>query len=153
MSPKLPRGIEPPAGRAHVLLRELTAEDRERLLVHFLALGDEDRMLRFGQRVANHVIENYVRNIDYVRDTLFGVVNSEQHLVGVGHLACPAANGGNRTAELGISVLEEARGQGVGTKLFERAAMRSRNVRVTTFKRRARHAARVLDLIAPDTAG
>ncbi|CAB3803331.1 hypothetical protein LMG28614_05786 [Paraburkholderia ultramafica] len=135
-----PRAAEPivprdrlslPAGRAAALVRELTAVDRERLLAHFLALDEDDRLLRFGQIVPNHVIENYVRAIDFTRDTVFGVFNSQLELTGVGHLAYLPAEGDKRTAEFGVSVLESVRGQGIGTKLFERAAIRSRNTHVT----------------------
>jgi RimJ/RimL family protein N-acetyltransferase len=120
------------AGRTPVLVRELSEKDRECLLEHFLALGEEDRLLRFGQVVPDHVIENYVRMLDFGRDTVFGVFDGQLELVGVGHLAYLPADGDTRTAELGVSVAESVRGQGIGTKLFERAAMRSRNTRVTT---------------------
>lgn len=116
---------------APVLVRELDSKDREQLLTHFLALGSEDRLLRFGQTVPDHVIENYVRTIDFSRDTVFGVFDHELELIGVGHLAYLPAEGDKRTAEFGVSVLESARGHGVGTKLFERAAIRSRNTRVS----------------------
>ena len=122
----------PAAGRAHALVRELTAVDRERLQTHFLALDEDDRLLRFGQIVPDHVIENYVRSIDFTRDTVFGVFDNQLQLVGVGHLAYLPAEGDKRTAEFGVSVLESVRGQGIGSKLFERAAMRSRNTHVTT---------------------
>lgn len=116
---------------APVLVRELASKDREQLLTHFLALGSEDRLLRFGQTVPDHVIENYVRTIDFSRDTVFGVFDHELELIGVGHLAYLPAEGDKRTAEFGVSVLESALGHGVGTKLFERAAIRSRNTRVS----------------------
>lgn len=116
---------------APVLVRELASKDREQLLTHFLALGSEDRLLRFGQTVPDHVIENYVRTIDFSRDTVFGVFDHELELIGVGNLAYLPAEGDKRTAEFGVSVLESARGHGVGTKLFERAAIRSRNTRVS----------------------
>jgi RimJ/RimL family protein N-acetyltransferase len=119
-------------GRAHALVRELTAVDRERLLTHFLALAEDDRLLRFGQIVPDHVIENYVRSIDFTRDTVFGVFDNQLQLVGVGHLAYLPAEGDKRTAEFGVSVLESVRGQGIGSRLFERAAIRSRNTHVTT---------------------
>jgi RimJ/RimL family protein N-acetyltransferase len=120
------------AGLAPVLVRELASQNREQLLTHFLALGEEDRLLRFGQMVPDHVIENYVRTIDFGRDTVFGVFDHELVLIGVGHLAYLPVEEDQRTAEFGVSVLERARGQGVGTKLFERAAIHSRNTRVTT---------------------
>jgi RimJ/RimL family protein N-acetyltransferase len=122
----------PEAGRMPVPVRELSSADRDRLLTHFLALEEDDRLLRFGQIVPDHVIENYVRNIDFAHDTVFGVFNSELQLVGVGHLAYLPADGDKRTAEFGVSVLESARGRGIGSKLFARAAIRSRNTSVST---------------------
>lgn len=119
------------AGSAPVLVRELASKDRDQLLTHFLALDEEDRLLRFGQMVPDHVIENYVRTIDFGRDTVFGVFDHQLELIGVGHLAYLPAEGDKRTAEFGVSVLECARGNGVGSKLFERAAIRSRNTHVT----------------------
>ncbi|PXW14554.1 GNAT family N-acetyltransferase [Paraburkholderia caballeronis] len=119
-------------GRAPVLVRVLTSNDRDRLRAHFLSLDEEDRLLRFGQAAPDHVLESYVRGIDFTSDTVFGVFDRELQLVGVGHLAYLPANGNGRTAEFGVSVLESARGQGVGSKLFERAAIRSRNTHVTT---------------------
>lgn len=121
----------PDAGRTPVLVRELSSGDRERLLTHFLALDEDDRLLRFGQIVPDHVIDNYVRNLDFAHDTVFGVFDDELRLVGAGHLAYLPAEGDKRTAELGVSVLESARGRGIGTKLFERAAIRSRNTQVS----------------------
>ncbi len=119
------------AHRIPVLVRELTAADHNALLTHFLALGEDDRLLRFGQAAPDHVIENYVRSIDFVRDTVFGVYDHRLSLVGVSHLAYLPADGNQCTAEFGVSVLESSRGMGVGSQLFERAAIRSRNTRVT----------------------
>jgi RimJ/RimL family protein N-acetyltransferase len=122
---------QPAAGRSPVLVRELSSTDRERLLTHFLALDENDRLLRFGQIVPDRVIENYVANIDFSRDTVFGVFDDRLNLVGVGHLAYLPAEGDKRTAEFGVSVLESARGRGVGSRLFGRAAIRSRNTHVS----------------------
>ncbi|BAN24368.1 GCN5-related N-acetyltransferase [Caballeronia insecticola] len=119
------------AARLPVLVRELSSADRERLLTHFLTLDEDDRLLRFGQVVPDHVIENYVRNINFSNDKVFGVFGHALELIGVGHLAYLPAEGDKRTAEFGVSVLESARGRGVGTRLFERAAMRSRNTQVS----------------------
>ena len=74
-------------GSAPVLVRELASKDREQMLTHFLSLDEEDRLLRFGQMVPDHVIENYVRTIDFGRDTVFGVFDHDLELIGVGHLA------------------------------------------------------------------
>jgi RimJ/RimL family protein N-acetyltransferase len=119
------------AARLPVLVRELSSADRERLLTHFLALDEDDRLLRFGQVVPDHVIENYVRNLNFTSDVVFGVFDNKLELIGAGHLAYLPAEGDKRTAEFGVSVLESARGRGIGSKLFERAAMRSRNSQVS----------------------
>jgi GNAT superfamily N-acetyltransferase len=127
----------PPArhrGAVKALVRQLTTADRDRLVRHFTALDDDDRVLRFGQYTSDHVIENYVRGIDFKNDVVFGVFDAALKLVGVGHLAyLPAEkNAIGRTAEFGLSVLESARGTGVGSALFARAGMRCRNSGVTT---------------------
>ncbi|KAG0162830.1 hypothetical protein DFQ28_003258 [Apophysomyces sp. BC1034] len=114
------------------LVRELSPRDRARLLTHFLSLSDDDRLLRFGQVVPDPVIERYVHGIGFSRDTVFGVFDDHLELVGVGHLAHLPGDGDKRTTEFGVSVLERARGRGIGTQLFERAAMRGRNTHVMT---------------------
>jgi RimJ/RimL family protein N-acetyltransferase len=115
-------------------VRQLTSADRQRLLSHFLALDDDDRVLRFGQRTSDTVIEKYVGAIDFVNDAVFGVFDPMLNLVGVGHLAyLPTRNDDEpRTAEFGLSVSGTARGAGVGSALFARAAVRSRNTGVGT---------------------
>ncbi|CAH0447724.1 hypothetical protein LMG10661_03797 [Ralstonia syzygii subsp. syzygii] len=118
--------------RTTVLVRELAAHHRSRLLKHLLGLGEEDRLLRFGQVVGDHVIEAYVDSIDFDHDKVFGVYDDRLALVGVGHLAYLRDNPQGRVAEFGVSVLESARGKGVGSALFQRAAMHGRNTKVRT---------------------
>ncbi|HEX2531141.1 MAG TPA: GNAT family N-acetyltransferase [Burkholderiaceae bacterium] len=124
-----------------VRVKELSERDRRRLLMHFLALGDSDRLLRFGTVLPDELITKYVQHLNFTRDTLFGVYDSKFKLVGAGHLAfaprdaVPAANEATlkeRIAEFGVSVLESARGMGVGSKLFERAAIHCRNEDIDT---------------------
>lgn len=118
-----------------IRVKALGERDRRRLLTHFLALGDEDRMQRFGSLYTDDAITRYVQRIDLDRDEVFGVFDDLQ-LIGVGHLAFTARDATPQSRQitvkacvgkLGISVLPEARGQGVGAKLLERAAMHCRN--------------------------
>jgi GNAT superfamily N-acetyltransferase len=127
--------------KSAVRVKELFERDRRRMLMHFLALNGNDRLLRFGATLPDELITKYVQRIDFARDTVFGVYDSKFDLVGVGHLAfaprdaLPAITGATlktRVAEFGISVSESARGMGVGSKLFERAAIRCRNADVDT---------------------
>ncbi|MGI4982850.1 MAG: GNAT family N-acetyltransferase [Janthinobacterium lividum] len=115
-----------------IAVRELEADDRDRLIAHFLALAPDDRLLRFGNTISDAVVENYVRALDFAADSIFGVFDDQLQLLGVGHLAYLRAQGDKRSAELGVSVLERARGQGIGSHLFHRAAIRCRNTDVSS---------------------
>lgn len=118
--------------RPSVLIRELTSGDFHRLERHFLALGEEDRLLRFGQMVGDEVITRYVASIDFSRDSVFGVYDDNLALVAVAHVAQLPEGKKGRVAEFGVSVLESARGRGIGSRLFERAAIHCRNKHVDT---------------------
>ncbi|OGB27704.1 MAG: histone acetyltransferase [Burkholderiales bacterium RIFCSPLOWO2_02_FULL_57_36] len=124
-----------------VRVKELSERDRRRLLMHFLALNDNDRYLRFGSMLSDELITKYVQMINFSRDAVFGVYDNDFKLVGVGHLAFAPrdvlpivsdATTKERVAEFGVSVSASARGIGVGSKLFERAAIHCRNADVDT---------------------
>ena len=130
-------GVDRPVLR----VKELSERDRRRLLMHFLALGDDDRLLRFGNGLSDEVITRYVQRLDFSRDTVFGVFDPDLSLIGVGHIAfvpreaMPSLGGmthKKRIAEFGVSVLASARRRGIGSRLFERAAIHCRNEDVDT---------------------
>jgi GNAT superfamily N-acetyltransferase len=127
--------------RQTVLVKQLEERDRRRMLKHFLGLDESDRLLRFGTMLPDEQVEAYVARIDFSRDTVYGVYNRVFRLVAVGHLAfAPAekvAKGRvptdkDKVAEFGVSVSRSARGLGIGSKLFERAAIHCRNSDVDT---------------------
>lgn len=131
-SPIVPHQQKPGRrGRFSVFVKELTPRARRRLLKHFIALSPDDRLLRFGSIVSDEVITRYVENIDFSRDKVFGVHDRRLRLMGVGHLAF-AMRGPAQVAEFGVSVAAAARGMGVGSALFERAAIHCRNAGVDT---------------------
>lgn len=130
-------GAEKPVIR----VKELSERDRRRLLNHFLALDNNDRLLRFGAVLPDELITKYVQRLDFNRDTIFGVFDNNLALVGVGHLAfaprealpvVSSATAKARVAEFGVSVSASSRGLGIGSKLFERAAIHCRNEDVDT---------------------
>lgn len=136
-------GHQHDAGPSHgpVRVKELSERDRRRMLMHFLALADSDRLLRFGTVLPDELVTRYVQRMDFMRDTIFGVFDPDLHLIGVGHLAfvpcdmkpvLTAATEKERVAEFGVSVSASARGQGIGSRLFERAAIHCRNEDVDT---------------------
>jgi GNAT superfamily N-acetyltransferase len=105
-----------------ILIRELSRLERPILERHFLALGAQDRRLRFGVPLNDFAIRSYVARIDFERDALFGVSGDDLHLVGAAHLGRAYGQ-----AELGISVLEGQRNRGIGGALLCRAHLRARN--------------------------
>jgi RimJ/RimL family protein N-acetyltransferase len=128
-------------GRQPVLVKVLGERDRRRVLRHFMALDSSDRLLRFGSMLPDEQVAAYVARLDFRNDIVFGVVNRMFQLVGVGHLAFISKEAHpdsinytdkEKVAEFGVSVSKSARGQGVGTRLFERAAMHCRNSDVDT---------------------
>ena len=136
-----PDGKEPKtksSARHSVFVKELSAHDRHRILKHFLALKESDRLLRFGTYLPDEMITKYVNGIDFSRDTVFGVLSNHFRLVGVGHLAFAPRqpdddiSDKDKIAEFGVSVSDDARGRGIGAKLFERGAIHCRNVDVDT---------------------
>lgn len=107
---------------------QLTPAHRPAVLKHFLALGEDDLRLRFGQRMKPEGIARYTDSLDFLRDAVFGVFGDDLELIGVAHLALDGKGGG----EFGVSVLPSARGKGVGRALFERVSGHCRNFRIGT---------------------
>jgi GNAT superfamily N-acetyltransferase len=135
------RGRKGKAARPAVLVKQLEERDRRRMLKHFMALDDSDRLLRFGTVLPDEQVGAYVNKIDFARDTVYGVYNKVFKLVAVGHLAfapkeqltaASAVTEKDKVAEFGVSVSASARGLGIGSKLFERAAIHCRNSDVDT---------------------
>ena len=127
--------------RRAVLVKQLAERDRHRMVKHFIGLDKSDRLLRFGSQLSDEQVQAYVERIDFTRDTVYGVYNRVFRLVAVGHLAfapkekVPAGGAHTtkaRIAEFGVSVSASARGMGIGSKLFERAAIHCRNSDVDT---------------------
>lgn len=117
--------------RPKILVRELHAGHRERIREHLLALGEEDRRLRFGMLASDAIINDYVDSLNFVRDSVFAVFDEKLEIIGMAHLAYQEKNSqGTVTAEFGVSVSEDGRGLGVGTALFQRASIHSRNTKV-----------------------
>ena len=57
------RGSVREPGKLAVFVKELSERDRRRMLSHFLALDDADRYLRFGTRLPDEMISQYVQQI------------------------------------------------------------------------------------------
>ncbi|MEO8202220.1 MAG: GNAT family N-acetyltransferase [Betaproteobacteria bacterium] len=111
----------------NIVTKELSRLQRGILVEHFLALGAEDRRLRFGITLSDHAIGDYATRIDFERDAVFAVYGDDMRLAAVAHLARAGAY-----AELGVSVLPACRGLGMGGALLARAHTHARNWGVPT---------------------
>lgn len=123
-----PAGPKPHRGRSWVPIRSLGFRHQQRLLDHLLQLSVDDRLLRFGYAASDERIAAYVQQIDYEHDQLFGVFDRRLRLIAQAHLAFdPAKASTTAAAEFGVSVLPKARGQGMGSLLFDHAVLLARN--------------------------
>lgn len=114
-------------------IRALAPRHRPRILAHLLALGEDDRRLRFGYAATDAHIGRYVDQLDFERDEIAGVFNRRLELVALVHLAYLGPDLRRpSSAEFGVSVLPGLRGRGLGQRLFEHACLHARNRGVET---------------------
>ena len=110
-----------------VPIRSIGARHAKRIAAHLLALEPQDRYLRFGYLANDEQIKRYVAGLNFQRDEIFGIYNRKLELIAMAHLAFSTDPELTNCAEFGVSVLAHARGRGFGARLFDRAAMHSRN--------------------------
>ena len=70
----------------NIHVRQLSTLEQLPLERHFLALGREDRRLRFGTGMNDFAVRTYVKRIDFENDAVFGVLDDELRLVGAAYL-------------------------------------------------------------------
>jgi RimJ/RimL family protein N-acetyltransferase len=122
--PRMPSAIVP--------IREIGPRYREQIARHLLNLDASDRYLRFGFSANDSQIHQYVNNLKFERDCVFGIFNRKLDLIAMAHLAYSENFTCAGLAEFGVSVACHARGRGYGTRLFERAAIHAVNDGVQT---------------------
>jgi RimJ/RimL family protein N-acetyltransferase len=110
-----------------VPIRNLTGRNRRQIAKHMLALSERDRYLRFGYLARDEHVQKYVDSLDFRRDEVFGVFNRRLQLIAMAHLAFSRDPKDPSSAEFGVSVSTDARGKGLGTRLFERAVLHARS--------------------------
>lgn len=99
----------------------VTDEHRASVLAHLLALDNDDRYGRFATALSDAGISTYVSRIDLTRDIGLAVVGADEKVIGFIHLALH-----RHSAELGASVSEHWRKQGVAYRLFKTAVIQAR---------------------------
>jgi len=127
-SPARTLGADRPPRTRWAAIRTLADRHRPRVLSHLLGLDDEDRLRRFGHLATDERIRHYAAQLDFQRDEVFGCFDRSLQVVAMAHLA----HEGEGVAEFGISVSAHARGEGLGTALFDHAVTHARNRGVHT---------------------
>ena len=110
-----------------VPVRILSLKHRPRISAHLKRLAPQDRYLRFGYPATDEQIENYVNQLNFARDDIYGVFNRRLEIVAMAHLAFSVDPEWATCAEFGVSVDLRMRGKGLGARLFDRAVMHARN--------------------------
>jgi RimJ/RimL family protein N-acetyltransferase len=105
----------------------LDVEHLPQILAHLLALSEHDRYLRFGYTATDQHIQRYVDGLNFERDEIYGIFNSDLEIIAMAHLALIKDTGREFSSEFGVSVASYARGRGYGARLFERAVIHARN--------------------------
>jgi GNAT superfamily N-acetyltransferase len=115
---------------ALIPIAPLSIDHLPHILKHLLALSEHDRYLRFGYTATDAHIQRYVDNLNFDRDEIYGIFNSELEIIAMAHLALMQEAGRQSSSEFGVSVSAHARGRGYGARLFERAVIHARNEKV-----------------------
>lgn len=123
--------IERSPSTARAPICTLGEEHRAAIEAHLLALGEQDRYLRFGYAAQDAHVRRYVEGLRFGRDEVFGIFNRRLELIAMAHLAYSLEAAHANVAEFGVSVSARARGRGYGQQLFGRAVMHARNHGVT----------------------
>lgn len=121
---KRPRGAWLPG---LVPIRTLGRGHIPQITRHLMALSPSDRYLRFGYAANDAQIERYIGSLNFKRDEIFGIYNRRLELIAMAHLAFTVDPELKSCAEFGVSVLQQARGRGYGSRLFDRAVKHARN--------------------------
>jgi GNAT superfamily N-acetyltransferase len=108
----------------------LGVEHLPQILKHLLALSEHDRYLRFGYTATDEHVQRYVDGLNFERDEIYGIFNTDLEIIAMAHLALIKDPGRDFSSEFGVSVAAHARGRGYGARLFERAVIHARNEKV-----------------------
>jgi RimJ/RimL family protein N-acetyltransferase len=100
---------------------------------HLLRLSPVDRQLRFGNAMSDEAIKRYVDTQYRIKQIVLGAYDDQNSIVAAIEIVFDTTKYMpiNEFAELGLSVQEGHRGDGLGTELFKRAVVIAQNRHVT----------------------
>ncbi len=104
-----------------MIIRKITAFEREAVKEFYLALSADDRRKRFCCLLSDETISRYVEGLDFMQHSVLGAFNEHGQLIGLAELAPGAKEG-----ELAFSVRPDMRCRRIGTRLMERILLYAR---------------------------
>ena len=108
----------------------LSNEHLPQITQHLKDLSEHDRHLRFVYTATDEHINRYVKSLNFERDEIYGIFNTELEIIAMAHLAIIKKEGRESSSEFGVSVSAHARERGYGARLFDRAVIHARNEKV-----------------------
>ncbi len=108
----------------------LSNEHLLKITQHLKDLSEHDRHLRFGYTATDEHINRYVQSLNFERDEIYGIFNTDLEIIAMAHLAIIKKEGRESSSEFGVSVTAHARARGYGARLFDRAVIHARNEKV-----------------------
>ena len=104
-----------------MIIRQITAFERDGVKEFYFAFSAEDRRKRFFYSLSDANISMYVDSFDFTRCTILGAFNSHAELIGLAELAP-----GITESELAFSVRPDMRCRRIGTRLMQRILLHAR---------------------------
>jgi GNAT superfamily N-acetyltransferase len=104
-----------------MIIRKITAFERDGVKEFYFALSAEDRRKRFCGTLSDAAISMYVDSLDFARHTILGAFSPHAELIGLAELAP-----GTTESELAFAVRPDMRCRRIGTRLMERILLHAR---------------------------
>ena len=104
-----------------MIIRQLTAFERDAVKQFYLALSQEDRRMRFCAIAKDETVGKYVDQMLFTRAKIIGAFDQRARLIGVAELTP-----GTEESDLSFAVRADMRGQRIGTKLMEKLIIYAR---------------------------
>lgn len=99
-------------------IKRIFSNYREEVRGHFLRLDQDSRYSRFCFSISDSSLNNYVDKINFNKDGIFAVFNSNLEIIGIGECVLNSKN--KNVAEVGFSIEKSYQGKGLGNKLMKR---------------------------------
>lgn len=113
----------------YTVIRKLSRLELSKYTDHLLRLPKEDRFLRFGYAISDEGIRKYVDTQYRIKQVVLGSFNENLDVVAAIEIIFDTSKyvAVNDTAEIGLSVEPGYRAQGIGSELFQKALLITRN--------------------------